>query len=370
MKAIYFNRDQDDENDSLTERDNDEVIYFYSLFLLADKFEFRSGFSKLVKDWQNRLNWSNKFIINFIYEISDNAKNVVSKETMLELNKIFDVTDKNKNKSKTVKTGIAEYRSILAIFRKSVLEWYREVIKDYLKCSNWIDLFDGVVAKASCIQEYDASGNKEDDLLNLLYDEISGNENFILLKDNFPKIIKEINLQDNINTVQTEENKTGYFNIPLLHIPFLANEKKEIMQMLRNNLRPCFQNISDVIEDIKKTVRNEYFDEGLKNTVANFSDKIKPETEKIQNIISQQLHFQQLINSTDNWFNIYLNLGICSINTLVDYYEKSGNLLPFVADSLKKKLALKTDIDKCDAFLFFLYDRNAPEIEVKYIHIK
>jgi hypothetical protein len=80
---------------------------------------------------------------------------------------------------------------------------------------------------------------------------------------------------------------------------------------------------------------------------------LKTETELMQKHLDNELYFQQIKRMSNQYTLLTLNVGVAPLNMMIDYYIKQGTLKPFVADTLKRQLALKTDINKCDVFLYW-----------------
>ena len=81
-----------------------------------------------------------------------------------------------------------------------------------------------------------------------------------------------------------------------------------------------------------------------------------PELKVMQQYLDNIIYFQHTINSSEEYHLLTLNLGIAPITGIIDYYEKSSNLLPSGATALKQQLSRQIDIDNCSAFLFFSAD--------------
>jgi len=344
MKVFFINRTSTNINGNI------EGVYFYYLYLLAEKAELNSLLPFTIGMWLESNNWSAKLIIEMFYLYCPPESMATPKEKILSFLKSANEMKQHKQKSKEEIIFLNRFKGFIDRFKKYVIEYHEWMLKT-VNVWNWIDLLKEDVLQLSWNEEYNLKDMSEDEMISLIYTHIIQKEEFFLLDGILGKYMNEIPL-DNYKKGTWSFKKPEIYSFPLFSIPYGKNLSKENMSILHRELQNKISPISTKLNEFRSSLFDEDFGDAVKEKTMSFFETLIPETELFQKHIDSQMYFRQVINSDKDCFNAQIRVGVCSIKTMAHYFGKSKILLPFVADALKKKLAMHTDINKSEAFLY------------------
>jgi len=329
----------------------DEAFSFFSLYLFSGSSQYYSFISYYVTKWNQRKDWKAEFIIRSAFQFEPDQGDVTLKESLefIERNRKLKAI---KHKNKLTLSCIIKYNNYIESGKNFVLDQF-ELVFAQSGFQQWIELFDKEIAEAFYFQgSNDFKENQEDNLIKLLQEAIYDCDDFLSLNDYVNHFFKAINIEESDIALSAILDDC-YFEIPLFSFPFIFNLDKEKMIALRGNMQPKMKNMHAMFHEFKTAMNKEEFNEILIEKCKSFYQQLLPEISIVQNQIDNNIYFQQEKHMGPEHTLITLNLGVAPISMIIDYYEKSGTLKPFVAAALKRQLSLKTDISKCDVFLYW-----------------
>jgi len=344
MKVFFINRDSSNMNINM------EGIYFYYFYLFAEEAEFNSMLPFFVGNLEDKDNWSLRWITDMFYKIAAPSDPLVTHEDVLSSIKTMNEIKKHKHKSREEIIFLQQMQGFFNKYKSYLITWHEELFK-IINVQNWMDLLEEDVLNFTGCSRYDAKNPSEDELVPLINDFIISKERFFWFDSTIGKYMNEMQLEDQKTESRAEAN-AEFYSFPLFSIPYGKHLSIENVRVLRRSLHDNIGIISGKINEFKSSSHHEDFGDGMKKKALSFFETLMPETETFQKHIDGQMYFQQVINSDSSTFKAQLRVGVCSVRTLAQYFGKSKILLPFVAEALEKKLALHTDLNKCDVFLY------------------
>lgn len=357
MRAVFINRN----NTSIAE--TAEALYFFGLYLLAESSAYNAILSFYVGNWNCRDEWDIDYMIGYIAhnEVNKEERTKKKKELMASTRQ-YELYKKIKHKNKEIILFLNKYQSYCEKTKKAVLYMHELSLRSD-DIWNWRILFDGTNAVIDGWTPYDEEDEKknEDRMLPYISNLIHDKDSLITLYGLPGKYFEELLTEEISDNNSSEIDAAEIISLPLCNIPFGRNLTADNMMVLRKNILGKFKNIAKTIEEFRLIAHKENFGRSMKEKTIAFHKAIKSEIIRFQSNIDDELYFQQIINSDEESFSIRVRLGISSIDTMISFYEKSGLLLPFVAEALKKNLSLKTDLNLCEVFLYF----DVPEEKLK-----
>jgi len=344
MKVFFINRNYTNMNLNI------EGIYYYYLYLFAKNAEFNSPLSFTLGMWADDKNWSTKLIFELFYVYAPPESLLSTKEEDLVILKKYNEIKKQKHKSKDEINFLNRVQSILNNYKKYIIEKHESMLK-LINIWDWIDLIEEETLQFTGFSNHNNKDTSEDIMLQIINDRIIQKEEFLLFDSIVGKYMNEIQL-DNYKKGTWSFKKPEIYSFPLFSIPYGKNLSKENMSILHRELQNKISPISTKLNEFRSSLFDEDFGDAVKEKTMSFFETLIPETELFQKHIDNQMYFRQVINSDKDCYNAQIRVGVCSIKTMAHYFGKSKILLPFVADALKKKLAMHTDINKSEAFLY------------------
>ena len=347
MKINFFNRINTNVNMNI------EGIYFYYLYLCAEKMKLNSliPFDVALLEQIDLFTTSQIITCYYAFSIPDDHEAAL-KETkkIIELHKNIDAVKRVKHKSKEQIVLIHRGQALERVYKQYLNEYATNALK-IINIFDWLELMDEEIVEFGGHLYYNEKSDKEDSLIPEISKSIMGKEEFLLVDGIIGTYIKETALEEP-KKEELFSKETKIFSFPLIYILYGKDISKENLAVLRKNVLNKLNGIFAKIDEFKASLHNEEFDDIVKEKTLAFYESLKDERESFQTNIDEHMFIKQVLNSDKDCLRAQLRIGVCSIRTLVNYFEKSKILLPFVANALEKQLEQKMDIDKCDAFIY------------------
>ena len=348
MKAFYASRQAFRKS---IETLHQETMNFYPLYLFAEESYYYCFMSNFVPLWNSREEWSVELSIEINYDL--NSKELdISKEEALGLSDIIKKIKKQKNKTKQDLITIQRYHNFIqnsiAIAKINLEKFFSET-----SFWEWKDLFSNEVALPLGFSHYNSqTDGNGDKLIEILAIQISKLGSFLFMNTNVENILKAISI-DLPRDAAIEKSAESFYNIPLFSYPFCFCLEKEKLTNIRSNMQAKLKPMMTMIDEFHVEIKNDEFNEVLEQKCRTFYANLVTEIETMQKHIDNEIYFQQYIHSNAEHHLFTLNIGVTTIDQLINYYEKSKTLQPHSATALKTQLNLSMDINKCYAFLYW-----------------
>ena len=125
------------------------------------------------------------------------------------------------------------------------------------------------------------------------------------------------------------------------------------MKYIRSKMLPYIKPLSELIYELKEMAAGEVFGLELFRKVQEIYSKISIESQKIQDLIKNEIYFQQFINSKEKYIDFFLYAGVGSLDTLIYLFQRNKVIEDFSATALRKNIERQYDLQSCDAFLYW-----------------
>ena len=348
MRSVFVNRATPDLNIFL------ETSCFYCMYFISDMVQISSVMSLHIYLYQNRSRWNETFIITmaerseFSKEVDDESKKWIRKYAD-DIRRIRNI----KHKGKQELVMINRFNTVINKIKECLIIDFEERFKSSF-VYEWIDLFDYKTVEPMRFIPYDPvyKPTEEDEIIKLFCEEfIDDNckKEFIMLLPNIAVHKKGYSVS---NENDAKMDNPDFYSFTLYQIALLPSINKETMPIIRAELLRKAQPFVCMLQEFKSAMQAEVYDDKVKELTCGFYKKIEPEAAIFQHQIEQQIYFRQAMYSGVSFVNYKLNVCVCSVKTVIDYYCEVGVMLPFVGEALKKNISLQRDINSCDVFLY------------------
>jgi hypothetical protein len=345
METIFINRNTNEFNAM------SEIAYYYNSYLISDGSAFCTYLSSFIYWYQNISKWKANYIIDR-FKLDMPEREGLMKDDTVELiksyyNQLRHVKRLNKDQltlKNRVDASINNMKGLLELeYKQKLLDLY---------AWEWVSLFDQESMISLVYKEYLPDHDKEEDVLIETISDIFLDDEckkaFLMLPGTVYMHQKECSVTDEKSQIE----KPDFYSLRLYQIPYFPLLPKETLRMIRSDLLRKSSVITERLNEFKLQIQNDVFSEKVKEHILEFNNNIKEEMEKFRDAIGKQLYLMQALNAGGAYGLHNVNLGVGSIETIIDHYGKANVLLPFVYDALKNKMSRQTDIKKCYPFLF------------------
>ena len=155
--------------------------------------------------------------------------------------------------------------------------------------------------------------------------------------------------------INLKENKfSDFISIPLWNMPPTIKFSYEQLKYTRIDL---WETLNPFKNDFKKLAEQlfkiPYLPENLENIKQLCHDKLLPYNEPIRTKIDESLYMVNQKNKLANDFYVTFTVGVAPIEFLVDFYEKSAIILPYMASEIKERVSRHFDLKSSFAFIYY-----------------
>ncbi len=162
----------------------------------------------------------------------------------------------------------------------------------------------------------------------------------------FPDVIDWEIMKQKSNT----EKLPDFICQTLYKIPDISDFTAEQLEYLRDNILRKISSFNNQIDDLRKAcLEIEYKEENWNEIKELLAEKLNGYKE-LQKEIDVEIYLQQVKNSGVNFY-AEVSIGIASVRTVAEYFEKSGNTKPFVATSLYQRIEMFGSSTRCGVFV-------------------
>ncbi len=254
---------------------------------------------------------------------------------------------KLKNKDKYALTTIGQYNNLLKELKSELRRNYEYLIHK----NGYFELIQFVEQEIWRIElmGFDNKNSNEDKLIPLITNTI------IKHKDIMAFAFKVDSLFTNSNLDKIEDNGFDFIKIPLWDFPAFPDILFTQMKYTRDNLLPHLIDFKkDLGELSDQLIDISFLPENHQQIRQICTKKLNHHLQPVQNIIGDSLYLKQLKNIFHKDMGLRFCLGVASIETLIDYYEKSKILLPYVASEVKNRVSKHIDLKKTEMFCYLM----------------
>lgn len=326
-----------------------EALSLYPNTLLSEHLVIASALSIEFIPYNDIDIFSDKEVIEMLSHFFCKHKEYVislqkSKEMLKENNKYL----KQKNKDKLTLKIISLNRKMSRDLRVRLKEQYSKRLKhfkvlelvNFEKESNW-ELVWAL---------YSHDEKREDHYIPVLTETILEQE-YIM---SFDGIVEEIFTFTELDSI--ENTGFDYIKIPLWDFPMFDGITFLEMKHTCEDIKQALQSYNVMLDELMaKLFKIPFTTENQIEIKHLCTDNITPFILPIQNSINESLYLCKLKNQSDANTGSTFNLGITSAENLINYYEKSGIILPYVAAETKEQLSRKIDLKSSCLFLYNLF---------------
>jgi hypothetical protein len=196
--------------------------------------------------------------------------------------------------------------------------------------------------------------NEEDNHIQAIRNILTGSEELLLL---------DPSVQDIFSSTAFDSNDMAacdFIKIPLWDFPLFVDITFDQMKYTRNELQPALIPFKSNLKELFGLINAmEFSTANLARIKQLCIEKISQHIAPVQSVIDQSLYLSERRNKYNKEYNIRFCLGIASAETLIDYFEKTSTLLPYVAGELKQQTGRHINLKA--SYLFATHEINLLE---------
>ena len=346
MDLIFLNK-----STSKIIKTNEEVCVYCNL-LIFDTLYYTSIIALAIKRHQiiSLLNEAEviKFFLGWSKEKEDLAETAIKVKTWCdEYKRVMKVKHKSKDNLYTINC----YKSIVKDIRNLLFEDSKLVLMEH----NLWELFGFVDDKVINILPLEKEGDEKcgDPFLNFIVEKISKRECVFFLDP----IIND--LFNYINSEATENAQYDFVSIPLWDFPLFIGISYQEMKYTRDQLQDVFKPFNASLEELlEKLLPLPFTQENLPEIKQLYQELISQHINPVKEAMDESIYLLKQKNSLSKESTLSYCLGITSAEILIDFYEKTEIILPYVASEIKQQVSRHIDLKTAFVFTYCIKEKD------------
>jgi len=325
-----------------------EVSSLYVYTLLADEVLIKCALSYDLILYDELETLKDEYVIDILLHHFEGHKEATKTLTgTRELQKQVNKYIREKHKDKAAFIAIGNFRSIM----KSLRNKLKESIDARLKYTKLFELAPFTKEKVwklkHLLYKFDPQYDKQDLYITELTQTIPELK-YLMAFESVAEELFSLCLYDNPDNCNAEIIK-----IPLWSFPVFDGISFFQMKFTRDYLLPALLEFKAQLKKLSSEVFNIPFEPVNHPKIKQLcQESIEQHIVPVQKSVNDSLYMSQLRNKTEAGKGINFCLGITSAENLVNYYERTEMIEPYVATEIKQQIGRQMDLKAC---CFFVY---------------
>ncbi len=325
--------------------------------LLAERFIMINGISYEMKVYLHIDKLSDMDVFNLLkFHFRKTQEHVDMVNEAIKNHEYIQKLIRSKPKDKASLISIGKHRLLKNEYRKTL----KLATAHRLKGMQLMELLP--FAKEECWTLYDAIGDfiadEEDEYISVLNQAISKHQVLMCYNSIVEELIPHIELGSFADT------SFDFIKIPIWKFPLMPGIKFNQIKHTQNGLKKPMQEFTKYLDELTNQLFEIPFIAENHDKIRNLcTEKIVANLEPMQKTIDESLYLIHYRTQTPPDMGIKFHLGIASVATLVDYYEKAEIIQPYVATEIKHRLSREINLQSTCIFSYFTIQK--PEEEQK-----
>jgi len=322
-----------------------ERLSFHPSLIIADSAKFDSPFANDIAQYILYEIYNDELLLRLASTYFKEKKPENAASLLLFADSLKSLS-KVKHKDKKMVIMINRYKTVA----KKMKEMLKNETKNYLIAHNLFELLDftdNEILRLRPINFFEDDG-KENYYIKEILDELHEPDNFYCFDINIEKLFKFSYLESPAN------EQFDFIKIPMWIFPSFAEITFDKMKYTRQDFAPTLTLFRKQLIELNTQLREISFSKDAYNMIKQLcTEKIKHHISPIQTKIDESLFMMQQKNKYPNLPHLKFHLAISSTQTLIDYYDKTGVLHPYVANEIKQQFCRHADITRTCVFAYY-----------------
>jgi len=325
-----------------------EALSLYVYTLLADEVLIKCALSYDLALYDEIETLKDEEVIRkLLPHVEDDEEFTKTLTDIWDLQKQLKRYIREKHTDKSTFIAIGNFRSIMKDLRSKL----KEIIEKRLKYSRLFELVpfrkEDVWKLENVLFKFDPAFDKQDLYITELTQTIPEQKYLIAFDTEVEKLFSFC-LYDNPDNCNAEIIK-----IPLWSFPVFDGISFFQMKFTRDYLLPALLEFKAQLKKLSSEVFNIPFEPVNHPKIKQLcQESIEQHIVPVQKSVNDSLYMSQLRNKTEAGKGINFCLGITSAENLVNYYERTEMIEPYVATEIKQQIGRQMDLKAC---CFFVY---------------
>jgi hypothetical protein len=324
-----------------------ESTYIHPNLIIADKVFYGSFASEAVLIYKYLDELPDIFILSLAMAANhDNPEQEKRAKDLIDMAPSIKKIKNKKHKDKRMLTALGQYKQLLGYFKADVRDFYTESLTKF----HLIELIPFVDTEIWNLDIFspEFDHNNESKLITGIADTLINRNAFLSLDHSIDKLFR-------FSTAEPADNsKCDFIKIPLWAFPPITVINYEQMKYTRDQLKPFLdpfkKELQDLSDDLFKIIFTKDHFLQIKKMC---TDRLIPLKANIQHEIHESLYLSRLRNSYPGNFGVEFCLGITDAETIVNYYEKTNIIEPYMASEIKQRINRQADLKATQIFTYF-----------------
>ena len=322
-----------------------EGTYIYSNLLLSDNALYVSFSAVNLLCYIRVPKFSDEDVIKSFAKMFNEEEDIKDLEDIIRIYPSYKEYQKVKHKDKTTIMLIGHFKTIINSLRSRIQDDYMMLLKSY-NLFEALPFIEDKILYVSAIEAKEVD-LMEDPYIKLIVGTIIERECVLFLDGSIEDYF-------NFSTIDASENETVDFKkIPLCELPsFIGITYKEVKytrDQLQEVLKPFKTHLKDLSDELFKLP---FTNESQPQIKQLYNEKLSQFITPIQPAIDESIYLSKQKNIFPDKNAINYCLGITSVETLIDFYEKAEIVEPYVASEIKQQVSRHMDLKATIVFTY------------------
>ncbi|MEI8203379.1 MAG: hypothetical protein WCH34_10235 [Bacteroidota bacterium] len=323
-----------------------EAVVLPIHLLIADNVTYVSMSALIMHNYKDTPTMGNELTVkcfkSFSKDIKDGEHMAKQLETAFNMVKS---TLKIKHKNQNDLRVLAHFKTMIELCKTMIMKKIESVLRSF----NLFVFLGFVDDKVMEVVSMDCFHDKELEHAYIMGIRQTLSERNAILS--FDQIIEE--LVPNQTLSASKINSSDFIKIPLWDFPPLIGLTYEQIKYTRENLQASFAQFKIELTELSDQIFNLSFNtENLPQIKQLCNEKIIPLISPVQQAIDESIYISRNKNQLPKKFNLRFCLGIASAETIINFYEKTEVLLPYVTSEIKDQTGKHIDLKSSHIFVY------------------
>ncbi|MEI8203287.1 MAG: hypothetical protein WCH34_09765 [Bacteroidota bacterium] len=189
--------------------------------------------------------------------------------------------------------------------------------------------------------------NSENSFIPEISNCLIGSENTLMLDESMEQLFSF-----SVPSQQANDHYS-FLKIPLWHFPSTKDLSFEEFDYTRENLKTALAPFKIQLKEVSDKIKSLAWGDGNIAQIEQMCEPLINSQNTVQQAIDESLYMIKSKNQFPDKSGVSFNLGVSSVETIIDYYERSEIVLAYEANQIKEQVSRHIDLKTSYVFAYF-----------------
>ncbi len=325
-----------------------EVVSLHPNLLMADEVMYDSMTSELILTYQGLPTFNDDIIIRLVEDFrGDEESSQIVIKTMRESQIVLKKLQQLKHKDKNALLFMGSHKASINNLRNALTSQIKEFI-DFQWLTEFMPFIEQKILNLKYSNFYTYK-NLEDPFIRGISETIIQRQAMLCLSETVDAVFTSTSLNDE------SENQFDFIKIPMWNFPPIRDLTYAQIKYTRDNLKPIFADFKTQVQELSEQLFPFTFSPENHQRIKQLcAEKLNHHSQTIEHAIHEHIYISKLKNQFAQNFGTRLNIGITSVENVINYYEKAEIVPDYVANEIKQQVSRHIDLKATFMFTYYV----------------